>query len=517
MTRGATGRSAASVGAGILTSRITGFLRDIVIAAFFGAGPLMGAYAAALRIPNILRNLLGEGTLSASFVPVYSAALGRGDDDDANRTAAGVLGLVLLVAGLVVAIGIALAPWLARALAPGFDAELTALTARLIRILFPMSGLMIAGAWCLGVLTSHRRFFLPFAAPVVWNLAQIVGLLVAVRAGWEPLIVVLAWSTLAGAVLQVLVQLPLTARLTGGLRVSLDRSSDSVRTVARNAGPVAAGQGIFQISSLLQVVLARTVGVVGAEGLGGMYFAQRIVQLPMAVFGVSVAVAALPEMSREGALDALRPHLTSGTRRILYFILPAMMVLLLYGDLVTTLIYRRGAFDQDDVTLVRWLLAAYALGLTATSLVKLFASSYHALQDTRTPMKFAAIAVATGTAVGAALMLWMDDAGFGRTAATGLALGGALGAWINLTLLSRGLRGRGLPGVWGELARPIGRLALATLAAGAISWPIRTLLRGAVGGGVIGTGIQLAAVLAAGGTVYLLVAGLGPLRRGRAA
>jgi len=486
-----------------------------VIAAFFGAGPLMGAYAAALRVPNILRNLLGEGTLSASFVPVYSAALGRGDPEDANRTAAGVLGLVLLIAGFVVTIGIALAPWLARALAPGFDAELTALTARLIRILFPMSGLMIAGAWCLGVLTSHRRFFLPFAAPVVWNLAQIVGLLLAARAGWEPLIVALAWSTLAGAVLQVLVQLPLTGRLTGGLRARIDRSSDSVRTVARNAAPVAAGQGIFQISSLLDVVLVSTLGVAGAEALGGMYFAQRIVQLPMAVFGVSVAVAALPEMSREGAMEALRPHLISGTRRILYFILPAVMVLLLYGDLAISLIYQRGAFDDDDVTLVRWLLGAYALGLTATSLVKLFASSYHALQDTRTPMKFAAIAVGVGIAIGAALMFWMEDSGYGRRAATGLALGGAAGAWINLTLLSRGLGRRGLPGLWRENAAPLGRIALGTLAAGLISWPVGEFAERVTGDGMLGTGIRFAAVLASGGAVYLLIAGLGPLKPGR--
>ncbi|MDH3734107.1 MAG: murein biosynthesis integral membrane protein MurJ, partial [Gemmatimonadota bacterium] len=359
LTGARTGRSAASVGAGILTSRITGFVRDVVIAAFFGIGPVMDAYAAALKIPNILRNLLGEGTLSASFVPVYSARLGAGDEEGARRTASGVLGIVLLVSGLVVAIGVAAAPLLARWVTPGFESDVSALTAGLIRILFPMSGLMIIGAWCLGVLTSHRQFFLPFAAPVLWNLAQIVGLLVASRVGWEPLVFVLAWSTLAGAALQVLVQLPATRRLAGTLRPRIDRS-ESVDTVVRNAGPVAAGQGIFQVSSFVDVILASTLGY---GPIAGMYFAQRIVQLPMALFGVSVAVASLPEMSREDGIDALRPHLASGVRRTLYFILPAVVVLLLYGDLVITLIYERGTFDSDATVVVRWILGGYTVGL----------------------------------------------------------------------------------------------------------------------------------------------------------
>jgi putative peptidoglycan lipid II flippase len=508
-----TGRSAASVGAGILASRVTGFVRDVVIAAFFGTGFVMDAYAAALRIPNVLRNLLGEGTLSASFVPVYSAALGRGEELEARRTASGVLGAVLVVAGLVVAVGIAAAPWLAEMLTPGFDQELTELTGRLIRILFPMAGLMIAGAWCLGILTSHRSFFLPFAAPVLWNLAQIAGLLIGARAGWNSLIVVLAWSTLAGAALQVLVQLPATYRAAGTIIPRIDRNSESVNTVVRNAGPVAAGQGVFQISSFVDVVLASLLTVSGSGPIAGMYFAQRIVQLPMALFGVSVAVASLPEMSRGAALEGLRPHVTSGLRRTLYFVVPAALVLLLYGDLVIALIYERRDFGADSTVLVRWILAGYTVGLIATSLVKLFASGFHALQDTRTPLRYATVAVSIGILSGASLMFWMRSLGLGPRAATGLALGGAIGAWINLTLLSRGLARRGLTGIWSGSASTIGRIALAALAAGAVSWPVRLATRGVLGAGTLGLLLELLAVLAAGGAVYLLIAGLGPLRR----
>jgi len=502
------------VAAGIFTSRFSGFLRDVVIAAFFGAGPVMSAYVAALKIPNILRNLLGEGTLSASFVPVYSSALGRGDVEDARRSARGVLGLVLLIAGLVVALGIATAPWLVRIVAPGFEAEVDRLTVRLIRILFPMAGLMMIGAWCLGILTSHRRFFLPFAAPVLWNLAQIVGLLLGARLGWGPLIVVLAWSTLAGAVLQVLVQLPAVIRLVGDVRPALDRSSDSVRTVTRNAAPVVAGQGIFQISSLIDVTLASTLFAAGGAGaIGAMYFAQRIVQLPMALFGASVAVAALPEMSREGAIGELQPHLAAGLRRILYFVVPAAVVLLLYGDLVTSLIYQRGAFDAADVRLVRWILGAYASGLIATSLVKLFASAYYALEETRTPVKYAAVAVAMGVTLGAGLMFWLSGRGWGARAVAGLALGGAAGAWLNLGLLARGLARRGLTGVWRPAFGSICRIALGGAVAAGLSWPVRFWIEGTLGAGTLARAGELGAVVLAGAIPYVFVAGLGPLRR----
>lgn len=479
-----------------------------MIAAFFGAGLLVDAYTAALRIPNILRNLLGEGTLSASFVPVYSAQLER--TGSARGLARGVLGLVLVVSGLIVGIGVAIAPWLAAALAPGFDADLTRLTARLIRILFPMAGLMIVGAWCLGVLTSHRRFFLPFAAPVLWNLAQVAGLLIGARLGWEPLIVVLAWSTLIGGALQVAVQLPAVGRLVGSLLPAAPRGRPAVDAVARNAAPVAAGQGIFQVSSLLDVTLASWLVAAGWAGaLAGLYFAQRLVQLPMALFGVSVAVAALPEMSRQGDLDALRPYLESGARRILYFVIPAVAVFVLYGDLLVDVVYRRGDFGAGDARLVHWILAAYAAGLIAASLVKLFAGAFHARQDTKTPMKYAAVAVTVGIAVGAALMFGMEARGFETRSAAGLALGGATGSWLNLALLSRGLGRRGLGGVWRRLRPSILRYLLATGAAVALSWPVRVWLSGAVGReGLPERALLLGAALVAGGLPYVLIAGL---------
>ncbi|WP_419162001.1 murein biosynthesis integral membrane protein MurJ [Candidatus Palauibacter sp.] len=499
------GRSAALVGAGILASRSAGFVRDVIIAGLIGSGAAMDIYAAALRVPNVFRNLLSEGALSASFVPVFSSLLDDGDAVAARRLAQGVLFRLLALSALVVAVVVAAAPWLVPLLAPGYDAELSARAAHLVRILFPMSGVMIIGAWCLGVLTSHRRFFLPFAAPVLWNLSQIVGLLLGARLGWGPLIVVLAWSTLVGSVLQVGVQLPPVRRLLGTLRPRVDRGFGPTRRVVRNAGPVAVGQGIFQLSSLTDVFLASLL-VEGA--MAGIYFAQRIALLPLALFGASIAVAALPEMSREKGVEALRSHLSTGVRRVAYFILPSVAVLLLLGDVAVSIIYQRGEFKPEDVPAVQWILGAYAVGLVATSLTKLFASAFHALQDTRTPMKYAAAGVGLGILVGAATCLWLDARGFGARAAAGIVFGGSIGAWVNLAFLTRGLGRRGAGGWLVPVRGSLARMLLGSILAGTALWLVRLALEARLPDGFLGQAVLLSAALAAGGLCYVAVAGL---------
>lgn len=438
-------------------------------------------------------------------MPVFSSLVERGETAAARRLAQGVLGGLLILSALVVATVVAAAPWLLGILAPGYDAELTELTTRLVRILFPMSGVMIVGAWCLGILTSHRRFFLPFVAPVVWNLSQVAGLLLGARLGWGPLIVVLTWSTLIGSVLQVAIQLPAVYRRLGTLRPRIDVRFEPTRRVARNAVPVAAGQGIFQLSSLTDVFVASLL----AEGaLTGIYFAQRIAMVPMALFGASVAVAALPEMSREEGAAALRSHLSTGVRRVAYFIFPSVAVLLLLGDLVTSLIYEREAFQAEHVPVVRWALGAYALGLVATGLTKLFASAFHALQDTRTPVKYAMAGVGVGILIGAGTALWMSDQGFGLRAAAGLVFGSSVGAWVNLVLLMRGLGRRGAGGWFGPVRRSLGRMAVGTGLASVAFWLVRSLLEVRLPDGFLGDAALLAAALAGGGLCYVALAGL---------
>jgi len=504
-----TARSAVSVAGGILVSRISGFGRDMAIAAFFGTGVAAAAYSAALRIPNTLRNLLGEGTLSASFVPVYSAMLEQ-DPEAADRLARNVLGVVLGVAALLAAAGVLLAPWLTRLLVPGsgWTAADTRLTTSLVRILFPMAGVMIIGAWALGVLNSHRHFFLPFVAPVAWNLSQIGGLLLGSWLGWGSLVHVLAWSTLVGSGLQVGVQLPETVRLAGKLRPRFQPSWGPLRRVVVNAGPVIASQGVFQISSLVDLVLA---SFVAPAGLAGIYYAQRLAYLPLSLVGTSVATASLPEMSRDTRSHALRRRLRVGFLQVLYLTLPASVAFLLFGDLMVRLLFERHAFGASSAALVTGILIAFAVGLVATSSIKLYASGFYALQDTRTPMRIAILSMSIGIALGAGLLFLFRGRGWGPLSVTGLILGGSAGAWLNMALLWSGLRRKLGPIFEPPVLTIVGRIVLGVLVGAGVGVGVRHLLEGRLPApGLVGQILVLAGTLGAAGVSYAAIAGKPP-------
>src|SRR5271157_1134588 len=210
-------RSAFKVGAGILLSRLAGLVRDRVFAHYFGNSDAADAFRAAFRIPNFLQNLFGEGVLSASFIPVYAGLLARKDEREARKVAGAVASLLALTTSLLVLIGVLATPYLIDAIAPGFHGEKRQLTIQLVRILFPGAGLLVFSAWCLGVLNSHRRFFLSYTAPVLWNAAMIATLWIfGSRYAQYPLAQILAWGSVVGSALQVGVQLPVVLGLLRG-------------------------------------------------------------------------------------------------------------------------------------------------------------------------------------------------------------------------------------------------------------------------------------------------------------
>src|SRR5690606_7661922 len=284
------------VAAGILLSRLMGLVRERVFAHYLGSSEAAGAFKAALRIPNVLQNLFGEGVLSASFIPVYAGALGRDDPKEARRVAGGIFGLLSLVVALLTAGGLLFSPQLVRVIAPGLEGETRELTVRLVRILFPGTGVLVLSAWCLGILNSHRRFFLSYAAPVVWNLAQIAVLLAfGGRTDAEGLVIALAFGTVAGGVLQFLVQLPQVLSLLGRFRPTFGRGVAGVRRVLSNFGPVVVGRGVVQLSAYVDVALA---SLLSARVIANLTYAQTLYLLPVSLFGMSVSAAELPEMSR---------------------------------------------------------------------------------------------------------------------------------------------------------------------------------------------------------------------------
>src|SRR5205807_1953245 len=240
-----TGKHAMMVGAGILISRIIGVIRQRVFAYYLGTSDAAGAFSAAFRIPNFLQNIFGEGALSASFIPVYANLLARGDKKEATHVADAVLTLLALVTSIIVLVGVLTTPYLINLIAPGFEGEKREWAIRLVKILFPGAGLLVLSAWCLGVLNSHRRFFLSYTAPVIWNIAIIASLIFYGGRGISdyPLAEMTAWGSVIGSALQFGVQLPTVLLLIKRLRPVV-RITENVRTVVRNFLPVFVSRGV---------------------------------------------------------------------------------------------------------------------------------------------------------------------------------------------------------------------------------------------------------------------------------
>ena len=451
------GRSARLVATGILLSRISGYVRESVLANYLGTTLHASAFRAALRLPNVLQNLLGEGTLSASFIPVYSKLLARGDERDAGRLAGAIFALLLAAAGAFALLGITLAPVFVRIANPGWEGELRDATIACVRIIFPMTGLLVLSAWALGILNSHRRFLVSYTAPVVWNAAIIVAAFVfGTRAVGLDLILALSWGALIGGALQFLVQLPWVLRLERSLAPAWDTRSAPVRQVLRNAGPAVLGRGVVQLSAYLDQILASYL-FVGA--FAALAFAQTLWLAPISLFGMSIAAAELPEMSREGddSRAALRVRLETALQRISFFVMPACVGYIVLGDIAVAALYQRGAFLPVDTVLVYMILAAYATGLIASTTTRLYSSAFYALNDTRTPARLAALRVTVAAALGLPLMLVFERfavqagtldvvANTGDVVAlrplgvVGLALGSGVAAWVEWVLLRRGIR-----------------------------------------------------------------------------
>jgi len=427
---GGGGRHAARVAAGILVTRVLGYVRERVFAHYFGNGAAADSFRAALRIPNALRNLLGEGTLSASFIPVY-AGLNEKNKEAARALAGAVLGLLVLASAVLALIGIAFAPAITALVAQGFDAPRRELTTVLVRILFPMTGLMVVSAWCLGILNTHRRFFLPYAAPALWNIAGIAAMVGAAAwlkgeglYGWA---LVLAWGTVAGSLLQIAIQLPTCWRLLRGIPLRVSVAPEGVRQVITAWLPLVVGAGVAQLSGLVDTFLGSYTGEGGLASLG---YAQLVQVLPISLFGVAVTAVALPDLARDAISETpnaqLRARIATGFRRIAYFVLPSAFAFAAFGPQIVGALFQTGRFDADDTVLVGGVLAAYGIGLLGGSTVKLFASGFYAMRDTRTPVRIAIVSL-----VISGFLSWFFMRRFGPA---GIALGSSIGITLSTVL-----------------------------------------------------------------------------------
>ena len=478
-TESSSERSAFFVGAGILISRIVGLIRQRVFSHYFGLSAAGDAFSAAFKIPNFLQNIFGEGALSASFIPVYAKLLAHGDEEEADRVANAVLGMLALVTSLIVLIGVLATPYLIGVIAPGFQGETRELTIRLVRILFPGAGLLVLSAWCLGVLNSHHRFFISYTAPVIWNVAIIGALLMfGSRVGQSQLAEYAAWGSVIGSGLQFGVQLPTVLRLVRRLRPALDLANEHVKTVIRNFFPVFMSRGVVQISAFIDSMLA---SFLPTGSVNALMYAQSLYTLPVSLFGMSVSAAELPAMSRaigsaEQVADVLRQRLGDGLRRIAFFIVPSSMAFVALGDIIAAVLYQTGKFTHDDANYIWGILAGSTVGLLASTLGRLYSSTYYALHDTRTPLRFAILRVTLTTALGylCALplprLLGIDP----KWGVAGLTASAGIAGWIEFALLRRSLNRR--IGRTGLSASYVFKLWVAALLAADLGWTFKILL-----------------------------------------
>ncbi len=476
MRRSRTGFHAFLVGSGILLSRIAGLIRQRVFAHFFGAAAAADAFSAAFRIPNFLQNLFGEGVLSASFIPVYASLLAQGDEKEAGRVAGAIASLLALTVSVLVLLGVIFTPALIAVIAPGFHGATRELTIRLVRILFPGAGLLVLSAWCLGVLNSHRRFLLSYTAPVLWNLAMI-GTLVAFgpRRPQFRLAEILAWGSVAGSGLQFGVQLPIVFRLARHLRPELETASENVRTIIHNFLPVCLSRGVVQISAYVDSLLA-TLLPVGA--LAALTYAQIVYTLPVSLFGMSVAAAELPAMSSaigdpEAIASMLRARLDAGLQRIAFFIVPSAAGFLFLGDVIAGALYQTGRFTRADALWLWGILAGSAVGLLASTLGRLYSSTYYAMRDTRTPLRFAVVRVLLTTLLGYLMALPLPPLlGIDRKwGVAGLTVSAGLSGWVEFLLLRRTLNRR--IGKTGLARSVLIRLWASAVIAAGVAWALK--------------------------------------------
>lgn len=473
------GRHAFLVAAGIFLSRISGLVRERVIAYFLGNTSIAAdALRGALRIPNILQNLFGEGVLSASFIPVYARLVAQKEEEESGRVAGAILSILALVVAVLVLAGVLATPWIIDAIVPGFKGETRTLTIELVRILFPGVGLLVMSAWCLGILNSHRRFFLSYVSSVVWNGAIIGALLLFRRAGMTQLAVYAAWGSVVGSGLQVALQLPVVLRLAPALRLVFSTANENVRTVIRNFVPVFFSRGVNQVSAYVDQLLASYLPTGAVSALS---VAQALYMLPVSLFGMSISAAELPAMSSALGTDeqvaaTLRQRISASTRRIAFLVVPSAIGFIALGDVIAAAIYQTGRFTHADSVYVWGILAGSGVGLLASTIGRLYSSAYYALRDTRTPLRFAVVRVVLTTVLGylSALplprLLGIDP----RWGVAGLTASAGFAGWVEFLLLRRGMNRR--IGRTEFPASYFARLWLAAAIGAAVAWGVKLAL-----------------------------------------
>jgi putative peptidoglycan lipid II flippase len=503
-------RSAGLISVATMASRVLGVAREMVLAAFFGAGSgyEMDAYNVAFRVPNLLRDLFAEGAMTAAFVPTFTRTLTDRGREAAWRLGNLVINALLLVTGGLVVLGIVFAYPITHAIAPSFaetpgELELTTL---LTRMMLPFLTTVAASVAMMGMLNSLRRFFIPALSPAMFNVATIVcafALVPVMPRFGLPGITAIAIGTVLGGLGQMALQWPTLRREGFRYRAIVDFKDPDLREVLRLMGPGTLGLAAVQINVFVNTYLA-TSQEQGA--VSWLTYAFRLMYLPIGLFGVAIATAALPEIARRANaqdMRGMRETVSSALRMMLMLNVPATIGLIALAHPIIELLLQRGKFTPHDTAATAAALMFYAPGLVGYSAVKIASPSFYSLRDSRTPVIVSVISVLVNLALNLSLVRWIGY--------SGLALGTALAAIFNAGVLLWLLRGR-LGGLEGRrVAVALMKILVASVAMGLAAHAVSGWMTGVLpGSNSILKAVRLAIAITAG--VAVLVAAARVLR-----
>ncbi|MFH0810660.1 MAG: murein biosynthesis integral membrane protein MurJ [Pseudomonadota bacterium] len=441
-------------------SRVAGFARDLVTAYYFGAGMAADAFFVAFRIPNQLRRLLAEGCLTVAFIPIYTEYLTQRGKEETQEFVSAMLGVLLLVLLAVVAVGVVFSPAFITVTAPGFVADQAKfdLTVILTQIMFPYVMMVSLVAFFMGILNSHGQFGAPAFSSAELNIVQIITVVVLYQYFSRP-IVALAVGVLLGGLAQVILQLPFIFRLGISLRPRISFRHPGVRRILHLMLPAVFGVAVYQFNVFFGTLLASLL----REGsVSYLYYATRLIEFPLGIFAVALGTAVLPSMARQataGDIAGLKDSISYALRLVMFINAPAMIGLIVFRQPIVSVLFERGCFDAAASAATADAVLAYAVGLWAVSAARVLVPAYYSLQDTRTPVKCAVVALAANVILSLALMgpAWLDlAAGFFVPPAwlaglsrllvrldmshAGLALANSIAAALNMFMLIYGLK-----------------------------------------------------------------------------
>ncbi|MBI5049772.1 MAG: murein biosynthesis integral membrane protein MurJ [Nitrospirae bacterium] len=479
-------------------SRITGYIKDMILATIFGASGITDAFFIAFRIPNLLRELFAEGSMSAAFVPVFTEYLVKKGRDEARQIASIVFTSLLLILTVICLLGILFAPYIVSVIAPGFmkDPEKFSLTINLTKIMFPFLLFISLAALCMGILNSIRSFFIPAVAPVSLNLS-IMACAVFLAPGFSVPLLAIALGVTIGGAIQFAVQIPPLIKNGFGFKPLFSFSHPALRKMLTLLGPSIVGMGVAQINIFLSTIF---VSYLEAGSATYLYYAMRLIHFPIGIFGVAMATAILPSLSEHAVkkdTNALRETFSFALRLLFFVTIPAMAGLIALSEPVVNLLFQRGHFNYDATVGTAYALLFYSSGLWAFVGARVVVSTFYSMQDTKTPVKIAGLSILTNIICS---LIFMGPLKHG-----GLALANSMGSAVNFLVLFLLLRKRLVRVDGRNILRSFAKISLASFIMGFTGWLI---IRGGMwkeGGRLIEKAFILSGVIALCIAIYLLI------------